>query len=53
MIGGVGELHWSITYIHLKEPNKSEDKAEQANVATNKISTSLVIIKSDFDDETN
>ncbi|RZR95549.1 hypothetical protein BHM03_00024404 [Ensete ventricosum] len=45
MIGATGELDFSSAYIRLREPDKSEDKDEQANVTTkeskeNRISTS-------------
>ncbi|RWW61884.1 hypothetical protein BHE74_00031022 [Ensete ventricosum] len=36
MIGAAGEWDCSNAYIRLREPDKSEDKAEQANVAIKK-----------------
>ncbi|RRT33772.1 hypothetical protein B296_00057103 [Ensete ventricosum] len=48
MIGAVGELDCFIVHIRLREPGKSENKAEQANVAPkeakeNKIGASSAI----------
>ena len=34
MIEAAGELDYSRAHIHLREPGKSEDKVEKANVAT-------------------
>ncbi|RWW27166.1 hypothetical protein GW17_00008413 [Ensete ventricosum] len=42
MIGAAGELDYFSAHIHLREPDKSEDKAEYANVATKEAKENLI-----------